>query len=397
MAVYVFKAKDDKGKIVTGKSASPSSRMVEKELEKHGLHLISLQPQTKWYDYFLAFTIRVRDRSIFYRQLAVMLKAGITITHAIEITKQTPNKYFYRVIEEISEALENGHPLSWSLGNYPRIFPQIDLGIIKAGEATGKLDVVLKELSVEAAKSAAFNSKVRNAMIYPAFIVVVLVAVAIVVMVKIIPPIKEIFDDAKVPLPFATQVVIGVSTFIIEKWWLALIIIAVFIGGLKLLIMTKKGKELWSSLKLNLPIFGQLQREVFLARFNRTFAMLLRAGVPIIEAVNIVGDMTSNVIYRRIVAKLSGSLEQGAPITSTLQSSKYFPMMMTQLLYVGQQTGDLSGMCETLAEYYEEEVENKLKTLSSLLEPLIIVVIGFGVAFVVVSVLSPIYNMTEVF
>ncbi len=397
MQVFVFKARDTAGRLVVGKVASASMRQVQKDIEKRGLELVSLQPQGKWFDKVLAYSVRVRDRSVFYQQLATMLKAGVSITQAIEISKQTPNKYFSRVLGEIGLGLENGYPLSKCISNYPIVFPAIDSGMIKAGEATGKLEAVCKDLAVQTAKSAAFIAKVRNAMIYPLFIIVVLAIVAVVVMVKIMPTIKQIFEEAAVNLPLSTRILIGVSDFVINKWWVVLIAIIVLAAGFVLFVRTNYGKRFWSSFKINVPIFGQLQREVYLARFNRTFALLLKAGVPIIEAVNIINLMTTNVIYHEIMMRVAKSLEQGAPITSTMQASKYFPVLETQLLYVGQQSGDLTGMCTTLADYYEEEVENKLKSIQSLLEPFILVVVGVGVGFIVISVLAPIYNLASVF
>jgi type IV pilus assembly protein PilC len=397
MQVFVFKARDAKGRLVNGKVVSSSAELVLKEIQKKGLKNIKVHQQGHWQDVMLKFSIKARDRSLFYRQIATMLKAGVSITQAIEITRQTPNKSFKRILGEVSLGLENGYPFSKCLENYPQIFPKIEIGVLKAGEATGKMEAVLEELSKEVATSASFVAKVRGAMMYPLFILVVLGIVGVIVMTKIIPSISVIFKDQNLALPLSTQLLIATSDILIHRWYLFILGIVGIVALVKGILVTKQGKNGFSWLALNFPVFGQLQREVFLARFNRTFSLLLMAGVPIIESINIISTMTSNVIYHELVLKLSKSLEQGSPISTTMKTSKYIPNLMTQLLYVGQQTGDLSGMCDTLAAYYEEEVENKLRTFSSLLEPFIFVVLGGGVGFVVISILTPIYSLVNVF
>lgn len=397
MKIFTFKAHDDKGQIVNGKVASADVNQVKRDVENRGLKVVSIQEKSKWQDKLLQFSIKARDRSLLYRQLTTMLKAGVSITQAIEIASQTPNKSLKRVLEEISLGLENGFPLSRSLDNYPNVFPSIEVGVLKAGEATGKMEVVLNELSNEVATSASFAAKIRGAMMYPIVILVVMIVVIFIVMTKIIPSISQIFKEQNLSLPLQTQILIAMSDFMTKYWYICIIGFIAIIALVRLFLTTSLGKQTKSNVSINFPVFGQLVREVFYARFTRTFSLLLLAGVPIIEAVDILATTTTNTIYQDLVKSLSKSLEAGAPISSVLKKSKYFPQLMSQMLFVGQQTGDLAGMCDTLAEYYEEEVNNKLKTFTSLLEPFIFIVLGGGVGFVVISILGPIYSLVNAF
>ncbi|MDO8513803.1 MAG: type II secretion system F family protein [bacterium] len=397
MKIFTFKASDDKGQIVNGKVASSDMEQVHKDVEKRGLKVISITEKTKWQDIFLSFSVKARDRSLLYRQLTTMLKAGVSITQAIEIARQTPNKSLGRVLEEMSLGLQNGFPLSRMMENYPQVFPSIETGVLRAGEATGKMEIVLNELSAEVATSASFTAKIRGAMVYPIVIVCVMIAVIFIVMTKVIPSISQIFEEQNLALPIQTQILIALSRFMTQYWYLIIMGIIFLVAGYKVFMISNTGKKTKSVISINFPVFGTLVREVFYARFNRTFSLLLLAGVPIIESVNILATITTNTIYIDLVLSISKSLEQGLPISSVLKKSKYFPPLMSQLLYVGQQTGDLSGMCDTLAEYYEEEVDNKLKTFTSLLEPFIFIVLGGGVGFVVISILGPIYSLVNAF
>lgn len=341
--------------------------------------------------------VSAKDRSIVYRELSTMLKAGVGITQSIDIVSETPNRKFRQVLREISASLENGFPLSVAMAGHPKTFPVVEIGVIKAGEATGNLVKVLDELANVTTRSAEFTSRVRGAMIYPAFILVVMVIIGSIIMTKVIPPIKAIFESSGSELPLSTTILLALTDAITNYWYYMVGVLILILAGIKLFLMTKPGKNVGSYISLNFPVFGGLNQYVFLARFNRTMSLLVKSGVPIIEAVEILADSTVNVTYKKSLKQLMRALEQGSAISTSLQTNKYFPKMMTQLLFVGQQSGDLAGTTTTLADYYESEVDAKLRSLSALLEPFIIVILGLAVAFVIISVLQPIYNLTGEF
>jgi len=326
-----------------------------------------------------------------------MLKAGVGITQAIDIAAETPNLRLRRVLREISASLENGFPLSVAMSGHPKVFPVVEVGVVRAGEATGSLVRVLQDLAISAERSAEFVSKVRGAMIYPTFIIVVMIIVGVIILTRVIPPIKEIFASTGSELPLSTRALLKTTDIIGDYWiWLLLGLVGLIVIY-RLWLLTRSGRLFGSYLALNFPLFGVLARQVYLARFNRTMALLVGAGVPIIEAVEIVTDSTTNVIFKKSLTDLTRSLEQGSPISVSLQNSRYFPRLMTQLLFVGQQSGDLGGAAGTLADYFENEVDSRLRTFSALLEPFIITLLGVAVAFIIISVLQPIYNLTGEF
>ncbi|QQG49826.1 MAG: type II secretion system F family protein [Candidatus Berkelbacteria bacterium] len=370
---------------------------VRKLLEERGYTIISVVEQKKGLAHLSIGKVNAKDRSIMYREVSTMLKAGVGITQAVDIAAETPNRKLKAVMREVYKSLENGFPLSVAMSGHPKTFPEVEIGVIRAGEATGNLSKVLDELSVTTARTAEFISRVRGAMIYPAFILVVMVIVGFVILTRVIPPIKDIFESTGSDLPISTQMLLAFTDFLINQWYYLIAIIVGLVVAVKLFTLTRAGKDTVSYLALNFPIFGGLTREVYLARFNRTLALLIGAGVPIIESVDIIADSTTNTIFTRSLKQLRTSLEQGAAISSTLQKSRYFPKLMTQLLLVGQQSGDLGGSASTLAEYFETEVDAKLRTFSSLVEPFIIVLLGGAVGFIVISVLQPIYNLTGQF
>lgn len=395
---FRYRVKDAKGRIQQGRAFAANIGQVRRLLVSRGLTIIFVNEEKSWLSRIKLFKgVSAKDRSIVYRELATMLKSGVSITQAISIASETPNKRLKQVLRDVEHSLENGFPLSVAMAGHDKVFPTVEIGVAKAGEATGNLSKVLDELSTQTARSAEFTGRVRGAMIYPAFIVVVMVIIGSVIMTKVIPPIKEIFSSTGTELPVSTKILLKFTDILVNDWVWLVLGLAVFSVIVRLLLGTRVGRVFSSKLVLSFPVFGPLTQQVYLAQFNRTMALLINAGVPIIESVEIIADSTSNITFQRALTSLMRSLEQGAAISTSLQTNKYFPRLMTQLLYVGQQSGDLGGTAGTLADYFESEVDAKLRTFSALIEPFIIVILGLAVGFVIISVLQPIYNLTGSF
>ncbi len=394
---FRYKIRDGQGQIKVGRAEAPNSAAVRKLLQDRGYSIISVTEEQPFWKSASVGGVSPRFRSIMYREIATMLKAGVSITQAIDIAAETPSKYLHRVLREVYHSLENGFALSVAMSSHPKVFPDVEVGVVRAGEATGNLAKVLEELSAATERSAEFTSRVRNAMVYPVIVIIVMAIVGVVILVKVIPPIKNIFESLSVELPWTTRTLLAFTDFLVHRWYVMIGILLVLFLALRSYFQTKRGKRMGSTLALKIPVFGPLNREVFLARFNRTLALLITAGVPIIQAVDIIAETTSNIIFEDALKTLRLSLEQGAAITTSMQKNPYFPRLMTQLLFVGQQSGDLSGSATTLANYYEETVDNKLRTLSVLIEPFIILALGAAVLFVILAVLQPIYSLTNAF
>jgi len=395
--IFHYRVKDSQNKLINGRAYGPDIASVRKLLEGKNYQILYLEERRSFLGRAFLGRVKAKDRSILYRELSTMLKAGVGISQAVEITQDSPNKSLRQIMREISSSLENGFPLSAAMATHSRVFPSVEVGVVKAGEATGNLANVLLELANTTAASAEFVGRIRSAMIYPAFILVVLTIVGAIIITRVIPPIKQIFIDTGQELPGSTKFLLGFTDLLINYWpWFVVGLVLAFLalqGFLKL----KVGRRLSSLLSLRLPVFSELIKQYHLARFNRTMSLLLDAGVPIIEAVEIVSSSTKNVIINESYMGLSHGLEQGSSIASALKNNRYFPKMMVQLLRVGQQSGDLGGVMKTLADYYEAEVSAKLKTFSTLIEPFIIVIMGVMAGFVIISVLQPIYNLTGAF
>ena len=396
MDIFVYKAKDKEGKIVSGRIEAASFILAFRELASRKLEPISLRIKPGFFESILPVKVKARDRALFYRQLSTMLKAGVSIVRALEVCQKTENKYLSKIVSQIKRALEEGLPFSFTLAGYPKSFPEVDIGVIKAGEVTANLEKVLKELSDETMHSASFVSRIKGAMIYPAFILITLLAIGILVLIKVIPPIKQVFEEAKVPLPLATRILIKSSDFV-QKDWLLIVIALVFLAILfRIFLSLRFTKLLYSKIMIRSPILGKFTQEVFLARFSRTLNLLLKAGIPIVQAIRITKGVTTNLIYQMALEKAAEAVAQGFSLSDTLEKSKCFPSMVLHLILTGEQTGDLNPAFNTMVEYYEEEVETKLKNFSTLIEPIIIVIIGIAVGFMILSILTPIYNIAQV-
>jgi len=394
---FSYKAEDASGKIHIGRASAPSAGSLRRLLQKKGYTILSVSREKTLWERFREGKMSVKDRSMFYRELATMLKAGVSITEAIDTLAEVPNKRVQLILQDVSKSLQNGFTLSVAMASFPKAFPPVEVGVIKAGEASGNLVKVLLDLSVSTARTAEFSSRVRGAMVYPGFILAVMIIVGSIIIVKVIPPIKSIFETADTQLPATTKILLWFTDMLVHYWWLVILLLAVIVLGARLYALTKSGKRFFSWLALNFPVFGLLNQQTYLARFNRTMSLLISAGVPILQSVKIVVDSTENVIFRQALQGLMRSLEQGSPISISLQNNRYFPRLMTQLLYVGQQSGDLGGTTATLADFFEGEVDNRLRQFSALIEPFIIVLLGVAIGFIVIAVLQPIYNLTGAF
>lgn len=344
----------------------------------------------------LPFTNRVtlKERAFFARQIATMLSSGIQLTQALNIFNlQLRNHYFKQALEELLKDLEEGKTFSQAAARHPRIFNELFVSVIQSGEASGKLDNVLLELSRQLEEEQDFVSKIRGAMTYPAFIIVVMIVIGGIVFIKVIPQLSQIFKESNVALPWTTALLIGISEFLVKYWYILIFGILVAIFVLRFVINTEEGRLYWHRLLISDPL--HLGKDIYMTRFTRTLSMLVSSGVPIIRAVEITSNVLNNKIYQQALDVVTEELERGIPMSQPLSENPDFPALIPQMILVGEQTGKLDQILDKLASYYENETNIKIQTLSSLLEPMIIVIIGIGVGFMVFSILVPIYNIAQ--
>lgn len=340
---------------------------------------------------------KAKDMATFYRVFSVLINAGIPLIKSLDtITEQTVNYKLRTTVFEVARAIEKGGKLSGSMANYPDIFPEAHIGMIRSGEASGQLNMVLKQLAIEVEKSAAIMRKVKSAMMYPAFIVIVMVVVLALMMIMVVPKIAEIFSSSGQSLPMLTQVVIGISNFMRFHWaWIfgGLIgLIAAFTGVRR----TPQGKYSTDWLFLHLPVFGDLVRKSILARFSRSLGNLLASGIPIIQGLLINAKGLGNDIYRQRVELASEDVARGIPLGESLRDSPYFPAMLVQMIAIGEQTAQLDNIAVKIAEYYEDEVDSMVAGISKVIEPIILVIVAVAVGAIVGAIMLPITQLTQV-
>lgn len=339
-----------------------------------------------------------KEKVFFARQLSVLISAGVAIDNALNLIKmQTRNEAFKKVLTAMIQDIEAGESLSIAISKFPRIFNNVFIAVVKSGEVTGKLTQVLTHLADQMENTQNFINKVRSALAYPIFIIIAMVGVIVIMMIQVVPKLKSVFEEAGAKLPWTTRALIAVSDFMVLYWWLVLIILIVliFVGWL-LFTKTKKGRFTWDVLKLKTPLIKYVSYDIYMERFCRTISMLSAAGIPIIESIKITARAMNNRVYIRILKKVVAQVEQGIPMSAPLEKEKDFPVLVPQMIMVGEQTGRLETIMQKMADYYENEVDYKVKTITSLVEPVTIVIVGVGVGFVVYSIFSPIYSLVNV-
>jgi type IV pilus assembly protein PilC len=343
-------------------------------------------------------SVPLKEKLIFTRQLAVMVKAGLSVVKALEaLSTQTHNKFFAEVLKGIIKEVRGGQALSNSMSRYPKVFPDVYIAVVRAGEQTGQLYEVLFNLADQQEKQAEIISKVRGAMMYPAVIFLALIAVVFLIIFFVLPSLKTVFADFGAELPVTTQALFLISDLARNYYY---IVFPLMIGlGYLAFLWTKQpsGRLIYDKLKIKLPIFGALTTKVYMANFSRTMGMLTKASLPIMQSIRIVQQTINNKHYEQAFERIIATVEAGKPLSQAIAKEPLFPPMVSQLITLGEESGNLDSVLGEVTRFYDSEVDNTTKNLSSLIEPIMLIVMGIGVAFVVTSVLSPIYKLVSEF
>lgn len=339
--------------------------------------------------------VSLKERAFFARQLSIMLSSGITLVQSLQsFAAQTKNHYFKGVLAKVSSNVEEGVSLSEAARFYPRFFSPLFVNVVHSGETSGKLDIVLTDLADELEQESDFSSAVKRALVYPIFIIIVMIAIAFIMMIKVIPALSSVFAESGARLPLSTRILLSISGFVQNYWWTLLIFVVLLVILARYLMTTPEGRLFIDRLLLLDP-FG-LNKNVYMTRFARTLSLLVSAGVPIVESVQTAAQVVGNLVYQKSLRRVADELERGIPLSSALEKETHFPPLVSQMAGVGEQTGKLDLTLAKLADYFSNETRGKIAVLTSLLEPVIIVIIGVGVAFMVFSVLMPIYNLAQI-
>ncbi len=354
----------------------------------------SQQLEDLWYS---ILGVSIREKLVFIQNLSVMIKSGIPVLASFRtLAEQTESKNFSRILKQVALKLEQGSSLSDSLKLYPRVFNELFINMVGSGEISGKLEDVLKQLYLQTKKQYELNSRIKGALIYPTIVVIAMVAIGIFMMVFVIPKITSVFTDSNVPLPLSTRILIGTSNFLANNWLLSLVGALVLISAVWTFLHSEKGQYIYQGMILRLPIFGPIVKKVNLARFSRTAGSLLKTDVMIVNAFRITANVVSNLHYRRVIMEISEQIKKGGQINEIIKNyPNFFPPMVTQMITVGEQTGEVSNILSDLAEFYEGEVDQIMQNLPSIIEPVLILLLGVGVGAIAIAIIMPMYDLTS--
>ena len=403
MAIYRFVAKDAEGKKITGEVEGIDEKNVVGTLRAQNLVPIEIKSNisntSKKVVAIPSFGgVPPGEVVSFTRQFSTMLSAGLPLTDALAILeKQTKNARFSKILSEVVSDIEGGMSLSGALAKHPKVFSQVYIKLIEAGETGGVLDKVLDKLALSLEKDREFKSKTRGAFIYPSIVVTVMIIVIVLMMVFVIPKLTDLYTEIGTELPLPTKILVATSGFMRSFWWLILLFLIGMFYALRAYSKTEHGARVFSKFVLSLPVWGKIRKAITLAEFTRTFGLLIGTGIPIITALKVVRDILSSLSYKEGIDEAIIRVERGAPLFQPLSANPVFPPIVGQMVRVGEETGKMDEVLVRLAVYFETESENMIRNLTTALEPIILVVLGLGVGILVLSIILPIYNLTAQF
>jgi len=403
MPEYIYTARTTEGKLKKDRLRVKDAKALEEYLKNQHLILTSSKEVTK--KGFISFEkinnifakVSVVQKMFFTQNLAVMIRTGFSLAMALDtLAQQTPNKRFKSVIEEIKLDVENGISFSVALSRHPKVFSQLFVNMIAAGETSGKLDEVLKTLTNQMRKDHALISKVRSALMYPSVVVVAMIGIGVVMMITVIPQITSIYESNSSELPLPTRIVIGVSNLLIHQGIFILIGAILLIYAFMRFKKTNKGKRIWHTFLIAMPVFGSIIKKINIARFTRTLSSLLKTDIPIVQTLQIISKTLGNSLYTESMIKASEQVKKGVSIVKTLQEKpKLFPPVVTQMLAVGEESGTIDTISEEIANFFEDDVDQTMAGLSSIIEPILMLVIGGVVAVMALAILMPMYGLVQ--
>ncbi len=398
MKRYNYKAKDKKtGRVVSGSVQAENERAAGRILLEQGYIPQKVSEERK--DGWLAkFQNRVssKQRIIFTRQFATLISAGLPLSAALRmVAEQTEDKPTKAMVEDILAQVEGGKTLHDAFSKYPQVFNKVYLSLIAAGEASGTLDVSLQRLAEQQEKDAAMISKIRGAMTYPAIVLLVIVVVIVFMMVAVVPQVENLYRDLGEELPWMTKVLVGMSNFVMNFWWLILVIVGIIVWFFLQFRKTDVGKKWLAVFKLNVPIFKGLFLRLYNARFARTAQMLLSAGVPMLEAMSISGEAINNIVLEDQIAQATTMVRSGKPLSVALKGRDYILPLLPQMAATGEQSGKIDEMLGKVAKVYEDELDERIAAISTMIEPILMVVLALVAGGIVGAVLFPIYNLVS--
>lgn len=400
MEKFTYKAKDAEGKTVNGLVEAVNSEQAAKILRERKLLVIAISKKNE--DIFTQAKkgfdrIHIQDKVNFTRQLSTMINAGLTVTESLSILENQTSSAMGTLVSDVLRQVESGVALSTALEKYGHVFDQIYISLIKAGEAAGVLDKILLRLADNLEKENEFRQKIKGAMVYPILVIGGMIGVIAIMIVFVVPKLTTIYEEFQADLPISTKILIGVSKFSSQYWYLALIILGGLVIFVRYLSRNPFFRRKFEEILFKMPIIGKLRKSMMLTEFTRTLGLLVGSGILIVEAIEVTTKSLNSPNYEERMKEVSKEVEKGLPLATALARTEIFPPLLSQMVAVGEETGKLDEVLGKVSAYFEQQADAAVKGLTTALEPIIMIVLGVGVGFLMVAIIMPIYNLTNKF
>jgi len=398
---FFFQAKSLLGEMREGHIEATSKDAAVAILQGKGLVPISIKQQEEVSEFMKSLQhiwegISLREVSVFFRQMATLIGAKVSIIASLRaVADQTENTFLRTIIWNMVDDLEDGMPFSESMAKNPEVFEPLSISMIRAGELSGNLERSITFLADNAEKNYDLNSKIKGALFYPAFVLSASLIIGFVVFTVVLPKLTAVFKDFKAEIPWYTKVLMNIGDFMSQYWWLVLIFIIMIGIGIVYYIRSEDGKKEWDVLKMKIPVVGNIFKYVYLARFSENLAVLLTGGIPIVRALTIVSSVVNSTAYESVILRAADEVKKGGTMSSVFARSPHFPPIVSQMIRIGEDSGKISEVLQNVAVFYGKETDCIARNLSTMLEPILISLLGIGVAVLVFSILLPIYNLSS--
>ena len=396
---FLFKAKNESGQVREGLIEAINKEAASTILEKNNLTPISIKEEEKSLAAIkniqkLWEGISQKELMVFFQQLATLIEARVPIVTSLQtISEQIDNRYMRLIIREMGDDIEDGMSFSEAIAQHPDIFDSLTVNMIRSGEVSGSLQTSIGYVAQNIEKNYQLSSKIKGALYYPIFVIFVAMIIGFLVVTFILPRITVMIKDLNVPIPWYTSVLIWLGDFMNAYWWAVILVAIAGISGFIYYIKSEAGKREWELIILKIPVIGTLARNIYITRFSENLGILLNGGIPVVEALTIVSQVIGNQVFQKMVLKAADEVRAGGTMSTVFVRMPDMPPIVSQMIRIGEETGSLADVLKSIGKFYSQEVDNMTRSLTTLIEPILIVMLGIGVGILVVGVLMPIYNI----
>ena len=397
---YTFTAKNEAGEVKKGTVDAPAKELAAQILQRNNLVPVSVERESSGFSIEREFQkmfdrVSQKDLMVFFRQLSTLIEARVPVVSSLQaIADQSDSKYLRIIVKEVADDLEDGMAFSEALGRFPETFSPLVVNMVRSGELSGNLQKSVTFIADNIERNYLLASRVKGALFYPGFILAVAGIIGFVVVSFILPKLTLMIKELGVPIPWYTKIVINVGDFMSAYWWAVLLVVIGVFGGAIFYARSEDGRREWNYLQLKVPVIGTLLRYVYIARFADNLSALLSSGIPVVRALHIVSDVVGNTVYQSVILRAADEVKTGKTISSVFSRSSDIPPIVSRMLMIGEETGKMDHVLESTSRFYNQEIDNITRNMTSLIEPILIVFLGIGVGILVVSVIMPIYNIT---